>query len=555
MSSFLTLFRYEMRLLFPRKERGVRRDIVGGLLSLLLTLVIAAAFGLLLFAVADNYVAVTVNKVADPTARTLELLNVAYLGLLVALALVGVEKMRSTLTRVQGKAVFLRLPVKQQTIFLSKLSALALYHLFVSVLLLLPVNAIVWYILRPTPDFFWRTALVVLLLSLISFFVSALLLIPYIKIVDFLSSRYLLLFLFFSALLIGAFFVYSELLTVVQSLLETGNIKFLFNEQFILTLQTLLVYAYPANLLAKVTMGVDLPSSLLVLGAVTVLSLVVILLVTRGLYAVTLYKNESRGGRGKKKTAYRERRVLSSFMKKEFISIFRNPNHLFSYFAVAAAMPVMVYCCYTLFTSLLQNTLGISASFALSLLVTLIFSILTNTFCSTNITRDGIALLKTKVLPVRPSTILLSKVLLCAGVSSGAVLLSDALLVSIAGLSPTDALWCFGICFVFSLSQIFLATRMDLNHTRLSMNPYETERVSSSTVAKVTGLGFVLALLMGIGSVALSVFSSELESALSFHVPPIAVYLLPLAVSVVYLFFSIVYYSVRIDKRYENIVL
>ena len=126
MSSFLTLFRYEMRLLFPRKERGVRRDIVGGLLSLLLTLVIAAAFGLLLFAVADNYVAVTVNKVADPTARTLELLNVAYLGLLVALALVGVEKMRSTLTRVQGKAVFLRLPVKQQTIFLSKLSALAL---------------------------------------------------------------------------------------------------------------------------------------------------------------------------------------------------------------------------------------------------------------------------------------------------------------------------------------------------------------------------------------------------------------------------------------------
>ena len=555
MSDFSTLFRYELGLLFPRKGKKVRPDIVGALLSILLTAVIVAAFGLLIFAVADNYVAVKINKVADPTARALELLNLAYLVILIALALVGVEKMRKTLTQTQAKEVFLRLPVKQEVIFLSKLSALALYNYLMSALLILPVNAIVWYILRLSPAFFGRTALVWLLLPTIAFFVSALLLIPYIKIVDLLSRRYLLIFLLFSGILIGAFFVYSELLSLVQSLLETGNIKFLFNEQFISTLQMLLLYAYPANLLASMAMGVNFGFSLIVLAVVTALSLVFICLVTKRLYSVTLYKNDNRQKSGKKKTAYRERRALSTFMRKEFISIFRNPSHIFSYFAVAAAMPVMIYCCYTLFVSLLQNTLGIRADFALSLLVTLIFSILTNTFCSTNITRDGLSLLKTKVLPIRPSVILLSKVLLCALVSSASVLLSDALLVSTAGLSVTDALYCFVTCAIFSLAQIFLATRMDLNHTRLSMNPYEMERVSSGTVAKVTGLGFVLALVMGIGSVVLSVFSSELESVLPVAVPPIAVYLLPLAVSVLYFVLALVYYSVRIEKRYEKIVL
>ena len=64
------------------------------------------------------------------------------------------------------------------------------------------------------------------------------------KIIDFLKDKYAVIFILFTTLLAGAFFLYSEVLGVVQRLLETGNIKFLFNMQFITTLQTILKYSY-----------------------------------------------------------------------------------------------------------------------------------------------------------------------------------------------------------------------------------------------------------------------------------------------------------------------
>ena len=54
---------------------------------------------------------------------------------------------------------------------------------------------------------------------------------------------------------------------------------------------------------------------------------------------------------------------LVSLMKKEFICIFREPKHLFAYFSIAASMPLMVYCCYTLFESLIYNMIGLEINF------------------------------------------------------------------------------------------------------------------------------------------------------------------------------------------------
>ena len=555
MSDFRSLFAYEFKLQFPHRGKQEKPDIVGTILSLFLTLVIVGVFGFLVYAVAKNYVVIKINKIEDPIARAHELLNLAYLVILVAMSLVGLEKMRKTLTQTKAKEMFLRLPVKQSTMFLSKLSVLAISNYLVTLLLILPVNGILYVILKPAPIFFGMTALASIFLPLAAFLVSTVLLIPYIKLIDFLGNRYVLIFIAFSAILIGAFFAYSELLAIVQSLLETGDIKFLFNEEFINFLQKLLVYAYPANLIASLVLSINVGRALPILAGGSVVAFVVIYLVTRGLYYVTLYKNDNRQKSGKVKNDYATHGTMNTLVKKEFISIFRDSGHIFSYFAIAAAMPMMVYCCYTLFESLLQNSLGITASFSLSLLVTLIFSILTNTFCATNITRDGVALLKTKVLPVRASTILLSKVLLCSVVSSVSVILSQVVLMLIGGLETKDGLFCMLVGVIFSTAQIFFATRVDLNNTRLSLSTFETERISSKTVAKVTGVGFVLALAMGICSLLLTVFSGNLGDKLTFHIPPYFVYLLPIAVSVLYCTGAVIYYCVRIEQRYEKIVL
>ena len=142
-------------------------------------------------------------------------------------------------------------------------------------------------------------------------------------------------------------------------------------------------------------------------------------------------------------------------MYKEFICVFRDKKHLFSYFSIATAMPVMVYCCYTLFESLISNAIGLNVDFSLALLVLLIFSILTNTFCATNITRDGLVALKAKMFPVKASTQLLAKVLFCAIVSCAAVVASVIALI-VAGLTVTDGLLCAGVAIIFSMAQLFI---------------------------------------------------------------------------------------------------
>ncbi len=555
MKDFLILFKYELKLQFPRRPKKERVDIVGNLMSILISLLVIAVFVMLFLTVAENYVVIRINKVSDPTARALELLNLAYLVILVAMSLLGVEKMRKTLTQKKDREMFLRLPVKQETIFMSKISVLSIWNYMLALMLILPVNIIIYIALRPDPYFWIGTVITWLLLPLVSFLIAALLIVPYIKIVDYVSHRYALLFIVLSGILVLAFWLYSGLLSVVQNLLQTGSIKFLFNEEFITFLSTLMIYSYPANLFANIVLNVDLWFSLMIVGIIALVSIVVIFFVSRGLYYVTLYKNDDRNKKGKRYLDYKKHSPLVSLMKKEFLSIFRDPSHIFSYFAIATSMPVMVYCCYTLFESLIYNTLGISVSFALALLVTLIFSMLTNTFCATNITRDGVSFLKTKVLPVTPSKVLLSKVILCAIVSSLAAVASIVILVPVTSLVMADGILVIAIAVLFSTAQIFIATRMDLNHAKLTRSTFETERESNKTMAKVVGIGFLLAIVMGIVSLLISVFSGVLGEFLSFQIDPIFAYVIPVVISALYFLVSVIYYGKGLNRSYANLTM
>ena len=94
---------------------------------------------------------------------------------------------------------------------------------------------------------------------------------------------------------------------------------------------------------------------------------------------------------------------------------------------------------------------------------------MTNTFCTTNITRDGRTALKSKMFPVKACKLMFAKVLFCAIVSSAAVAASTLVLIITSlfeegGLAVKEALLCGLVAFLFSMAQIFIATRMDLNH-------------------------------------------------------------------------------------------
>ena len=556
MREFLILFKHEFKMQFPFRAHKGRFDLIGSLLSLLTTVLVGAVFVILVSTIVENYVLVEMYKVYAPLERAKELLNLFYTAIIIATAFVCMEKMRNTLTQKKDKELFLRLPVKQRTIFMSKLCTLMVWNYIFALLMMGAVNLIFYLVLKPGVVF-WQYSLVAwLFLPMTAFLIATVFLVPYIKFIEFISNKYLLMFLLLSAMVIGAFVLYSGLLEILQSLMETGSIKFLFNEKFVVTLQTLLKYAYPANCFASIVLGENIFNSLLVVIGVTLVAFATVYLISKRLYYATLYKNENKRQKGRKRRSFKVSSPLWALIKKEFISVFREPKHLFSYFAIATAMPVMVYCCYTLFESLIKNAIGLSVNFPLALLVVLIFSILTNTFCATNITRDGLTALKSKMFPVKAALLLLAKVLFCGVVSSIAVIASVVMLAKTTSLSASDAWICGGIALLFSMAQIFIATRMDLNHAKVSASPAEVERLNNRTVAKVVFLGLILALAMGIAALFISVFATatSIDAIANLHLQTWYAYALPIVGSLLYLGFALLYYTNRIDKSFDRLI-
>lgn len=569
---------------FPEKKKD-RIDVIGAALSFLITILILGVFVYLLYTVVQNYVTIKLYDerlgiiTSNPTARTVELLNVIYTVIIVALGAMMLEKMRSTLARQTDKVLFLRMPLQQQTIFLSKLATLLISNYITAFILIIPINSIFWWSLKPGPIFWLYTIIVWLLLPMVSFLIASLLLVPYIKIVEFVSNKYLIMFVLFSGALVGAFLLYAEVLEIVQNLLETGSIKFLFNSEFISTLKLLKDITYPANCFAYIAVGDMTVSnigiggknltffaiSLIITITLAVLAIFVVYFVSKKLYYITLYKNETQKKVRNKTTALFRTTKFAALLRKEFIAVFREPQNLFSYFAIATAMPVMVYSCYTLFESLIKNALGFNVSFALALIVILIFSILTNTFCATNVSRDGELALKVKMFPVRASKLLFAKVFFCSIVSSLSVIGSSALLY-IAKVhfntgdqimvEPRDLLVITVIGVVFSLSHIFVATRLDLNHAKVMASPQEIEEESSRTIAKTVFIGLILALVAGVSSLLVTVFANTgvLEQYIGITLTKEYAYYLPMGIIGAYFLFSLVYYFFLIERRYRRLV-
>ena len=206
---------------------------------------------------------------------------------------------------------------------------------------------------------------------------------------------------------------------------------------------------------------------------------------------------------------------------------------------------------YSLFSSLIFNTIGINIEFALALLITLIFSVLTNTFCSTNISRDGVAFLKMKSLPVKPSRVLWSKVLFCSIVSSLAVVVSIVILSFMTNLNFVNGLVCAILGCIFSVGQILIATRLDLNHAKLSLSSVEIERESSKTIAKVIFTGLLVSLTVGLLSVILTVFAKTDDAIYA----TILTYLCPSIICLAYFGLGFIYFKYKLDYRYTNFVM
>ena len=553
MREFWTLFKYELKVQTPLLQKGGKKDILGGILAFLILTFLACIGVEFLLKILRNYFVVELNKVYAPIERATEMVNLLYLLVLAGLTCVFLERARKVFADDKNKVAFMRLPVNQRNIFLSKFAVITLHVYLSCVLFVLAINIVVSTILPVGTQFWLATIGVCAFMPLACVLFVTLFILPYIKVVELLSNRYVVLFILYSVVLAGAFVLYTMLLNAYQLLLTTGSIRFLFNERFISILQGLYKYSYPASVFVDVLLGQNSWVSWLVIVVVSLLSLVIMYFVSKKLYKMLLYKQPVYNKVIRKPKVVKQYNSFISLLKKECINVIREPRDIFSCLSVAMSMPIMAYCCFTLSETLIRNALGVSINFALALLIVLLFGVLTNTFCSTNISRDGQGILKMKTLPVKTDTLFLSKVVFCAVINCLSVILTCTLLICTTSLQVGDGLLCMLIGCVFTFAQTMVATRIDLNRATVSLSDVEKDKQSTKTLSKVILIGAVLSAIATAPVVISALFSSGIIVSGNTELLRIFMYIAPVVVSLLYLGCAVWYYRTNLSKSFERL--
>lgn len=552
MKEFSTLFKYELKMQMPFFNRK-GKEIISNLLALTVIALVVCVTILLLSKILNNYLSVEIDKVYQPIERAKEMLNLLYVALMVMMTILSLERARRIFTDDKDKMIFLRLPVNTRNVFIVKFLVLALSVYLYFIISIFTLNATLATVFSVNFKFWLATVGICLFMPLACIFFVGILIIPYIKLVRGLSSRYLLVFLMFTALLIGGFLLYSAFLGIVQTLLTTGSIRFLFNEKTVGALQMLCKIVYPTNLFVEVLFNTGSLLHWFLILATTLLSIVVVYIISKKLYVTTFYTRTLKRVKMKKVENPKRSSALFSLIKKEIICITREPKYLFSYLSIAISMPIMVYCCYSLFETLIYNALGIRVDFALALSIVALFGVLTNTFCATNITREGLGILKIKTLPISPSKLFLAKIIFCGVIGSVAMITSCVLLVLLTPLALLDGICCIVIGIALTFAQILVSTRMDLNTAKISTNAMEVEKQSGKTILKTMIIGVGLTIISVLSALFFAFFASGIMTNANENTLKVISYLLPILLAFVYLSLAITYYRKNILLSFENL--
>jgi ABC-2 type transport system permease protein len=544
MSAFGVLLKKQFQeWLYFFKKRGKKLDWLGLITSVILTALLVTVFLLVFITFIRTYTKVSYQGDGF-LERQHEILTITYSLILFFNIISGVRSIENNISSAVDLEVLIGLPIGSQTLFLSKIVGIFLNQLFNSLLFILPINLVFGILTEQSLYYILVSLLICLIVPVLSLIIAAFLAIPYHYFLRFIKSRFVLLTSLFTILIVGAFMVYSWILKVIQGLLETGVIKFIFDMKRIRLINTLVSYLYPGNLLSGILLRKNAWGALLIILAfIGIVGTGAYFLIKKFFLRITQGKLESSRNVFKRKRKYREKGLILTLMNKEFVNVLRTPNYSFQYFAVTLTVPLMVYTTMSLTASLITKAIGLQLDFELAFFIIIMFNLLTNTFCATNISRDGRMFQVLKTLPIGHREIILSKVLFSALVSFASIFFTVLVMIVAGYITVFEGLIIFITTALLSLSVIFFATRKDLNRPRFPTGRNQEIKEETGTVSLIVFMGLLSSLVIG----ALILFARILvtfrrSEAFGTHLATVSVVLLSLLIfglSLFYLFFGL----------------
>ena len=525
------------------RQRGVRKDIVGAISSLVLLALVYGTFIYVFAEIAKIYVDLTFADANATHNRVWELTTVVYAVVFVINIIVGVTKIHSSFANDKDGNVLICQPISVWTIFFYKLIKIYFSQVASSALVLIPASIVIDAVstLAGGAGFYMLVLATVIVVPVISCAISALLSIPYTAIMRLVESKFVIHLVGYILLIGVGFFAYSGFLQALTTLMQDGDIQYIFDRNTVNMIASVTTHMFPANLFANLLFGKDVLSSVLWGLAIVVVCGIVSYFVVRVLYAKIIQQRLE----GQAKTfshhyKCKKRSVMSTLLLKEFTVVLRTPSYAFQYFATAVTLPLMAYVCANLMQSMMKTITVIDCNFAIIIFVMAMFSILTNTFCTTNISRDGNMFAMLKTMPVNAKQIVNAKILFCMIVSTISVLLTVVVMLATKMLVWWQSIFVLFIGLALSFVEIAFSTKRDLANPAFPQSATQEITEGNSNSSMTTLLGLVVSIIVGGAQVALSaVLSIIMENTLLATLIPIAfvtlVVTLLLIVSISYL--------------------
>ncbi len=321
---------------FKRDKKRI--DIVGALLTLVMTAfimyVVIEVFG----AFVAKYTEIRLNGVRDVRARQYEIMTFVYEFVFAVDVIGGVVAINRAIFESDDRMIIQTLPVKASDVLYSKIIFIYAKQVLSAFVILVPFVAVFASVTKQGAGYVILGLLATFIIPVMSLSVSSVLAMPYYYVKKFFSSKYVCLLVIVTLVLFALFYCYATVLDFLKTLMSTGEIKFFFSEKTMTTIISLTKNLVPANFIAAFTLKTDVWKNLGIIAAITVATGAIGILITSLLYNKAMKTRATAGAIMifAKKSAARKLPPFLSLLKKEFNLVLFTPDYAVQYFTVAA---------------------------------------------------------------------------------------------------------------------------------------------------------------------------------------------------------------------------
>ena len=533
--------------------RRKETDFPGRVLSLVLAVAVVAFACFVLRRFADMYLGIEINRVSAPYARLYELTVMIYAVILLVNVLGGVRNINKSLFDNDDLRIFITLPVSSGSMYVSKMISAYVKQFVFGFFTVLPINVTLATAIPLGARFYGITVLILFLLPMISLALGSVLALPVYALKRLVASRYVITLVAVTAVTALAFWLYSEVLSFIANLISTGDIRYFFDAETMLYVADMTSDMYPAVFFADMLLTDSMPEAI---------GYVILITAILGAIGVAVGRLMLVPAAQNKLFASGNRHVYAghflpgpkpkffTFMKKEFVQVLRTPSYAFRYFSTAIIMPLMVYFCMDIFSELVGLLVIVDCNLEIAVFLIVMFGILTNTYCATNISRDGDFFFTMKTMPLNYHTVIAAKVAFCFVSSAISTAVSVAVIGGLGYVNAGQAVFLLAVTLALSFAQICFATRKDLGHPRFRAEQDGEVDDNNATVSVLVIIGLVVSFVIGLIAIYSGLFlklqKGEAYGEMVSMTSVAAIAAALLAGALIYLF-------VGLDKKYYKV--